>query len=240
MPLILPYTGIGITKTGNINNNNGAKRGSMKLLAVKKLLLRRITFMVVILASTIFLMLSLCSYNSQDSSYFFYASSGASVSNSAGSYGAQVAALLFFLFGSAAVLFIPLLLFVAYMVVHKKNFRQEWERLISYMLLIPIGSALLTMYSIDFLHSPYPGGAVGHLLYTRLIKLFDLLPSVIFLHGMLVIFIMLIARFSFMGVVHYGLVAMQYSMHMILHYRIIQRSARFAYSICSLLFVDQL
>ncbi len=209
----------------------------MKLLAIKKLLLHRITFVVVIFASTIFLMLSLCSYNSQDSSYFFYASRGASVSNSAGSYGARVAALLFFLFGSAAILLIPLLLFTAYIVIHKKNFVQEWERLTSYMLLIPIGAALLTMYSIDFLHSPYPGGAVGHLLCAGLIKLFDLLPSVIFLHSMLVVCIMLIARFSFMGVVHYGVVAMQYSVNTILHYRIIQRSARLIYSICSLLFV---
>jgi len=209
----------------------------MKLFVLKKLLLHRIIFVVLILASTIFVMFSLCSYNSQDSSYFFYTSSGASVSSSAGSYGARMAALLFFLFGSAAMLLIPLLLFTAYLVVCKKNFRQEWERFVSYILLIPIGATLLTIYSIDFLQSPYPGGAVGHLFSTRLIKLFDLLPSIIFLQSMLLICIMLIARFSFMGIVHYGVKTIQYSIHMILHYRIIQRGAWLVYSICSLLFI---
>ena len=209
----------------------------MKLLGIKKLLFHPITAVVIIIASTIFLLLSLCSYNPQDSSYFSYVSKGTVVSNNAGLYGAQIAALLFFLFGSAALLLIPLLLFTVYIMIGKTTLKNEWERLLAYIVLLPIGAILLRMYAVDFLYSPYPGGAIGELLYTKLITLFGLLPSIIFLYSMLVVCILLITRFSFMRMVHYGIEAIRYSLQLFLHYRVIQRSLWFIYTTSYLLLV---
>ncbi|MGB8367027.1 MAG: DNA translocase FtsK [Candidatus Babeliales bacterium] len=196
----------------------------MKLMSIKKLLIYRVITAFIVGLSIIFLFLSLISYNPEDSSYFSYHSSGLVVSNNAGLYGAQVAALLFFLFGSAALLLIPLLAFVFFMLVKKKIIKNEWERLVAFILLLPLSSTLLRLYAVDFLYSPYPGGLIGYLLYTKLITLVGFLPSTIFLWSMSLVCFFLITRFSFMPIVHYSIAGIQYSLQLLVHYKVIQWS----------------
>ncbi len=207
----------------------------MKLNGIKKLLFNRVTAITIVIMSTTFLLLALCSYNPQDSSYFVYRSNNAIVSNYAGFYGAQLAALLFFLLGSASLLLIPLLLFILFILIRKKIIKDEWERLVAFVILVPFGSAILRLYTIDFIGSPYPGGLLGHLFYFKLVTLIGLFPSIVFLWSMLTICILFITRFSFMPIVHYAVTAIQYSFQLIIRYRIVQRTLQGIYSLSYLL-----
>lgn len=57
----------------------------------------------------LFLFFALYSYNPHDSSWFYYSSDELQMTNWSGAFGAQVAALLFYLFGGASFLLVALL-----------------------------------------------------------------------------------------------------------------------------------
>ncbi len=143
------------------------------------------------------LFFALYSYNSHDSSWFYYSSEETQVTNWSGALGSHVSALLYYLFGGASFLFVTLLFFLAYVVLYR-TWRQEWERIVLVCLLIPISAALLRLWMIDVPLSPFPGGAVGTMLYSRIYQLFGSVGGTLLLYALLAIDFVMITRFSFM------------------------------------------
>ncbi len=136
--------------------------------------------------SALFLFFALYSYNPHDSSWFYYASEETSVTNWSGVFGSYTAALLVYLFGGASFLFVTLLLFLAYVVLYRL-WRHEWERIVLFCLLIPISATLLRLCMIEITLSPFPGGAVGNVLYSRIYQLFGSVGGTLLLYALLAI-----------------------------------------------------
>jgi len=145
----------------------------------------------------LFLFFALYSYNSQDSSWFYYSSEELHVTNWCGSFGAHIAALLFYLFGGTSFLCVALLLFLAYVVLYR-IWRHEWERVVLLVVLIPLSATFLRLCMIDVAFSPFPGGAVGNALYSRIHQLFGSVGGTLLLYALLAINFVMITRFSFM------------------------------------------
>lgn len=145
----------------------------------------------------LFLFFALYSYNPHDSSWFYYASEQGRITNWSGAFGSYTAALLFYLFGGASFLSVFLILFIAYVMWHKAV-QQEWERIALLCLLVPISATLLRLWMVDVNLSPFPGGAVGDLLYSRIYQLFGSVGGTFLLYALLAIDFVMITRFSFM------------------------------------------
>lgn len=145
----------------------------------------------------LFLFFALYSYNSQDNSWFYYTSEESHITNWCGAFGSYTAALLLYLFGGASFLFVFLFIFLAYVVWHRE-LRQEWERIVLLCLLVPISATLLRLCMIDLQVSPFPGGAIGNILYSRIYQLFGSVGGTFLLYALLAIDFVMITRFSFM------------------------------------------
>lgn len=157
-------------------------------------------------ACTLFLGAALYSYNPHDVSWFYYVSDGGAVTNWCGVVGAQLAALLFYLFGASSFVLIGIFLFITYLLMSCIPFVNEWERIVGLFVAMIIGATLCRAHSVDFWSSMTPGGAVGLLLYDWLHALCDDMGSAIVLYAMLSASLVIILRFSFMRAVHIGVV----------------------------------
>ena len=150
----------------------------------------RIIGAVCLVGIIVFLAVAFGSYFPQDPSWFFVSSDPLPIANKAGSVGASVAALLFYLFGAAAYLvFLPLLFGVLFLVGNRR-FSQEWERLCACIYVVFVGSALLNK------------GIVGEFFAQKLIHYFDPVGSLVFLYVTLAASVVVVARFA-------GIVAVQ-------------------------------
>ena len=118
---------------------------------------------ILLLALFSFLIISLISYNPSDVSWFFFSTIQKEVVNWCGIIGANIAALFFYLFGSAAYIFTIMLFYIAFMFLFRKKFREEWDRFFALSLLILVSSVFFRLYNLDFSKS-YAGGLVGDFL----------------------------------------------------------------------------
>ena len=160
--------------------------------------------MAIVLSLLGFVLLrAIWSFSPTDSSWFYYTTEINPIANGAGLIGAQIAALLFYLFGGSCMLFVPLLFFTTYLLITKQSLSDHWERLVAGVLCIIFYSTLVHVYAVDFLSSPYPGGYVGHYMAQLLYSWLDQFSVLIFLHTALFVSLILLVRFSFMPVVHY-------------------------------------
>ncbi len=164
---------------------------------------------IILGAITLFLCISLYSYNPEDSSWFYYAHN-ASVSNWCGTVGAHVAALFFYLFGASSFLLVFLFTFMGYLALYRVSLADEWDRISAWLLLIVTSSALCNAYLLDFWGSRYPGGYIGYGLNRVFFALFDHIGSSIFLYTLLSISIILLFRFSFIGIAQFMLHSLHY------------------------------
>src|SRR5205814_6064792 len=98
----------------------------------------------------LFILVSLVSYNITDSSWFYVSSDGGAVLNQGGFIGAQLASLLYYLFGGTAFLVLIPLLCIGLMMVTGRTLTSDGERLVASISLIFIGAMLLSIYLIDF------------------------------------------------------------------------------------------
>ncbi len=174
---------------------------------------------------TIFIMLSLYSYHPYDPSWFFYAREHLAIHNICGFLGANCAALLLYIFGGAAFLLIPFLFFVLFLIIKEQSLKTEWERIISCILLFFVGSGLLRVYAVDVMQSLYPGGVVGAMVYTVLIRWLGFVGGSIFLSSLLMVCLLLLFRFSFMPIIHYGVKTIIFVCTKIREYRIVHHIA---------------
>ena len=135
---------------------------SLKLAKKQKNVLsyKREVIGILLLAFFSFLIISLISYNPSDVSWFFFSTIQKEVLNWGGIIGANIAALFFYLFGSAAYVFVIMLFYIAFMFLFRKKIREEWDRFLALSLLILVSSVFFKLYNLDFSKS-YAGGLVG-------------------------------------------------------------------------------
>ncbi len=164
---------------------------------------RAVAMAIVLSLLGFLLLLSIWSFSPTDRSWFYYTTEIDPTANGAGILGAQIAALLFYLFGGSCIFFVPLLFFTAYLLITRQSLSQQWERLIAGLLCITFYSALVHIYSVDFLSTPYSGGYVGHYVSQLLYSWLDPLGVMVCLHTLLLVSLILFLRFSFMAVVHH-------------------------------------
>ncbi len=146
----------------------------------------------------LFLLVSLVSYNITDSSWFYVSSQEGNILNQGGVIGAHLAALLYYLFGGAAfLLFIPLLC-IGGIIITGRSIASDGERIVASMMLVFVGAMLLSVYLIDFLWSPYPGGIIGLKGTQKLVYYLDSLGRILFLYVSLCASLIVLFRWSFM------------------------------------------
>ena len=194
-----------------------------------------ISLMIVIAA--VFIGLCLYSYNPYDASWFYYASGESVVSNWCGSFGAQLAGIAFYLFGGSSLLFVPLLLFVSFLVFRERPFKYEWERIVAFGSFIVVVAALAHLYQTDVLMSLFPGGHFGYGLCSFLYTLFDYVGTSLFLYTALSISFVLMTRLSFIAVAQVTVRAGQQVYVFLRDYQVPQRAYR--YSIVALYYMSR-
>ena len=146
---------------------------------------------------TLFIGVSLYSYHPNDSSWFVYRTDGPVIHNWCGIAGAYSAALLVYLFGFSAWLFVFFLLFVNYLVINRIAWRDEWERIGGWFAVISATAALFHLYAVNGGCATVPGGAIGSYFAYYLICVFDYFGAALFLYTLLFVSVILITRFSF-------------------------------------------
>ncbi len=142
---------------------------------------------------------SLYSYNAHDSSWFHYSSGAYRMQNACGRFGANLAAFLIYLLGSAAYILLPMLGFVVFWLWAHKEWREEWERLLALFGLLILGTVFFSMHGIDLFHTSVPGGYVGHSMINILYRFFDRIGSLLLVYAGIYASLVLLLRLSFIG-----------------------------------------
>lgn len=150
----------------------------------------------------LFIAVSLISFNPCDNSWVYFSTRNGAITNKCGALGAHVAALCFYLFGSASFFIVVALWFMVY-ARYCKTFSQEWDRIGAAFLLLFVWSTICSFHAIDFWSSPYQGGVIGSSLCAFMQSYFDTLGSILLLYLLFVIALILVLRFSFISGVHF-------------------------------------
>ncbi len=116
--------------------------------------------------------------------------------------GAQVAAFFFYIFGFAAWVFVFFLGYGAYAQWNSLSIRQEWDRLVGFVLMICASSALLFRHSIKIYESLFPGGVLGAGVYRMVERRFDALGATVFLYALFFVALIVVCRVSFVRILH--------------------------------------
>lgn len=161
-----------------------------------------------------FLMLigvSLVSYNTTDPSFLYVTTHSTGCINKAGTIGAHIAAMLFYVFGGASFLLCIPLLFVLFFWIFNGSLRLEWDRLVASFATVFIGALFLATYQIDFWQSPFPGGKIGKIGAEWLLLYGDEIGRLLFLYCAIAASMIILLRWSFMPLMHYIVIALNYS-----------------------------
>ncbi|MGE0010415.1 MAG: DNA translocase FtsK [Candidatus Babeliales bacterium] len=152
-----------------------------------------------LLCAAIIIALSLFSYDSKDASWFFVRSQVTQRHNMLGAFGAQLAALLMYFFGSASFLIPFVFCFVAYFFLTSVAWRTEFDRFVAAGMLLVCTSALLHSYALDPFYVVAPGGICGRMSYKLFLLIAD--PTIVFLSLHVFIFIscVLLSRLAWVG-----------------------------------------
>lgn len=170
----------------------------------KKSIIKKIIVSLLLFGLSCIVACVLFSFHPEDPSWFLTSSEPMPIRNFFGSVGANMAALLFFLFGSSALLLIPSLFFVTY-VVACDDLSVEWDRVIALFMGIGVCSVIGASYHASiFPHGFVPGGTIGTILYENLRLAFDFSIVITFLHVILLICMIIITRLSILTLVGYG------------------------------------
>ena len=156
---------------------------------------KRIIGLAVCMLIVIFLLGSLSSYNPYDASLFYYSSSAQATTNIFGFMGAHVAALLFYLCGGAAYLFIGLAAFCFWLLSINASWRHEWDRLTAWLLLIMACATISFYFHWDIVKEVTPGGLVGRVMYGVFARWFDT-TGILFAGALLMIALIVLLRFA--------------------------------------------
>lgn len=179
----------------------------------------------------IFLIVSLVSYNITDYSWFYVSSGFNPIANQAGFFGAQLAALLYYLLGGAAFLLLIPLGCLGIFLLPGRTLYTDGERLIAGCALVGIGAILLASYTIDVSWSPYPGGIIGMRGFQKLDYYFDPLGRMLFLYISMCASLILLLQWSFMFLIQRAMSMVSAVCAAMKKYRVINRVIR-ALMIC--------
>lgn len=180
----------------------------------------------------IFLMISLVSYNPTDESWLYISTEPEIILNYGGSLGAQLAALLFYFFGGASFLLLIPLIVLGAIVFVQKTIKNDWERLCAACYMVCVGAALLAVYSMDFLVSPYPGGLIGLRFAQALAYYCDPIGRTFFLYSTLCASFILLFRWSFMFAVQYCIHAAIQLYLLMKKYQVVRKTG-YAFGVCA-------
>lgn len=114
-------------------------------------------------------LLAIFSYNPHDNTLLSFSSKTQGITNLAGSFGANLAALLLYFFGSAAYTFLAMLLVPAYVLLWCGKEVRQRVRMVWLPLLVVASAGLCNVYQFDISNS-YPGGLVGYFLGSLLLR----------------------------------------------------------------------
>lgn len=147
---------------------------TLKINTRKKIGLKKNSILLMCSIVLFFLLCSLFSYSSHDISLFHKALLPTSYHNWCGSWGAQIAALLFFLFGAiGAFLTVGFLIFCLVHWYLKKSIKSNYDRYAAWFFLIVSGSTAAYSLQLDFFSYSVPGGLIGKYSYLLLQQFFD-------------------------------------------------------------------
>ncbi|MFH1644230.1 MAG: DNA translocase FtsK [bacterium] len=148
--------------------------------------------------------ISFFSFNPHDPSWFYFASDKTNVTNWAGSIGANVAALFFYYLGSASYVVLFALIFLIYLILFKKDLKEQASRFVALFILLLTTATLLRAFSLD-ISKTYPGGWIGEKIYNLLQPYFGFFGVLIILFMFFWISSALLFRYSFLNSVIYVL-----------------------------------
>jgi len=134
--------------------------------------------------------LSLYFHVPTDCSWFFYTTERVPILNVCGYFGAYSSALLLYVFGASAWFFLAMLFFYSYVLFIERGWRAEWDRLAAFMILIMASSAWFYAHTIGF----YAGGALGVLIYTVSLYIFDHFAAQLFFSVLSTVSVVIIMR----------------------------------------------
>lgn len=124
---------------------------------------RRFIINLSLIISLSFITLILFSFNPHDRSIFFYRTDNAPITNWGGLLGANIAAIVFYLFGIASYFILFFAFFCLFLVISHRHFKNEIDRLLAWTVFIASTAALATMHNIHLL-SIHAGGKIGALI----------------------------------------------------------------------------
>ncbi len=145
------------------------------------------------LSAAIFLFLSLISYRAHDPSWFCTHSITVPIHNWCGAIGANAAALLIYMLGSAAGL-VPVLLACIGLGLR--------DRIASLCVLMVLASTWCARYELD-LSSDVPGGMLGSVFARLAVQWFNPIGTFLVLHGLLLVTFLVLFRISFVRAVRW-------------------------------------
>ena len=154
--------------------------------------------------ATFFLTLSLVSFDASDQTFLYYSSVAKPIHNWCGIAGAYAAAFVLYMMGSAWVLAIFILLFIAYLLFNQRTLAAESFRLLCCGLLVLSGSTLLWCSGWDPWYPAVPGGWFGFFFGQLLHRWCNPIGTVIIALMVACLCLMVITRVSMRFIVHAG------------------------------------
>jgi len=155
--------------------------------------------------------MSLGTFCATDASWWYYQANEQQqlpIANALGVLGAQLAATLLFFFGGAVWVLVPLLLFVAYLLLTRQMLAEHWERIVAGLGATCLYAALFHWHQVDPCNV-YPGGLIGHRLIRLSAYYVDAFIITIALYVLLIACLLIALRFSFMPIVTAGIRVMR-------------------------------
>jgi len=161
---------------------------------------RREVMVLLVMSIAFFLMLALYSYHSVDQSWFYYSTDdSARHGNMCGPVGANIAALLVYLLGAGSVWVVGLFIFFAYLLAVRRTWREEWERVAAWGVLMIATAGLCAAHGIVFMDDLFPGGHIGMLLYAFANQWFGHSGAMLGIYTVLYAAGIILLRFSCIG-----------------------------------------
>ncbi len=150
----------------------------------------------------LWLSVSLFTYHQTDRSLLYEQCDVYEVTNKAGALGAHGAALLYFLFGTAALFLIPFLFFIGTILLAQGTLRRNYDQLVGWVLMISSASILGAWYGVPLMKlGCVPGGACGASIVHAFASI-DQLVVGLCVHGVFFISLILITRGALLRMVH--------------------------------------
>ena len=126
------------------------------------------------------------------------------VSNLAGSFGANLAAILLYLFGSASIFLVIIFAMLAVIAFGITSLKNEWDRIVGLAGLIFSGALLSKLTGLEFFKSITPGGFVAFFV-TKNLEFKDPIYTYLLVYSVLTCSLILIFRFSWVSLLKLNL-----------------------------------